>query len=111
MIYVFVFDNLLNWKNHIDQLAPKLSGACYSVKSMLHVSSIDTLKSIYFANFHTLMKYGIIFLGNSSDSKRVFTLQKKTVRLMMGAKSRNSCRDLFGRLETVTIPFEYIFFH
>jgi hypothetical protein len=35
-------DNHLNWKTHIDQLVPKLSGACYAVRFMLHVSSIDT---------------------------------------------------------------------
>jgi hypothetical protein len=60
-------DNNLNWKNHIDQLVPKLSGACYAVRSMLHISNIDTLKSIYFAYFHFLMKYGIILGGNSPD--------------------------------------------
>jgi hypothetical protein len=58
----------LNWKNHIDQLVPKLSGAYYAVRSMLHVSDTDTLKSIYFAHFHAF-KFGIIFVCNSSDSK------------------------------------------
>jgi hypothetical protein len=28
-------DNHSNWKNHIDQLIPKLSGACYAVRSLL----------------------------------------------------------------------------
>jgi hypothetical protein len=40
-------DNHLNWKNHIDQTVPKLSGACYTVTSMFHISNINTLKSIY----------------------------------------------------------------
>jgi hypothetical protein len=40
-------------------------------------SNTDTLKLIYFDYFHSLMKYGLIFWGNSSDSKKVFTLQKK----------------------------------
>jgi hypothetical protein len=25
-------DDPLNWKNHIDQMVPKLSGACYAVR-------------------------------------------------------------------------------
>jgi hypothetical protein len=25
-------DNHINWKNHIDQLVPKLSAACYAVR-------------------------------------------------------------------------------
>jgi hypothetical protein len=34
-------DNHLNWKNHIDQLIPKLSGACYAVSSC-YISAILT---------------------------------------------------------------------
>jgi hypothetical protein len=76
---------------------------------MLHISNIDTLQSVCFAYFHSLMKHGIIFWGNSSDSRKVFLLQKKIVRLVMGIKSRNSYRDLFKRLEIITLPCEYIF--
>jgi hypothetical protein len=73
------------------------------------ISATPTLKSIYFAYFYTLIKYGIIFWSNLSDSKKVLTLQKKFVRIMMGVKPRNSCRDLFKRLEILTLPCEYIF--
>jgi hypothetical protein len=44
-------DNHLNWMNHISQIIPKLS------------SNTDTLKSICFACFDSIMKYGIIFGG------------------------------------------------
>jgi hypothetical protein len=73
-------DNHLNWKTHICQLVSKPSGPCYAVRSMLKISNIDTPKSIYSAYFHFLMAYGIIFWGNSSDSKKTFSLQKKTVK-------------------------------
>jgi hypothetical protein len=36
-------------------LVPKLSGACYIVRSVLHISNTGTLKSIYLAYFHSLM--------------------------------------------------------
>jgi IS1 family transposase len=67
------------------------------------------LKSIYYAYFHSLMKYGIIFWGNSTDSKKVFTLQKKIVRIMLGVKPQNSCRGLFKRLQILPLPCRYIF--
>jgi len=51
---------------------------------MSHIGSIDTLKSIYFAYFHSIMKYGIIFWGNSPSSKMIFTLQKRTVKIIGG---------------------------
>jgi hypothetical protein len=54
-------DNHLNWKNHVDVMIPNLSRICCAIRSVSHVSSIDTLKSIYFAYFHSVMKYGIVF--------------------------------------------------
>jgi hypothetical protein len=37
-------DNHLNWENNILHLVPKLSGACYAVRSVLHISNTDTLQ-------------------------------------------------------------------
>ena len=33
-------DNHLTWKNHIAQIIPKLSAACYAVRSMAHITNI-----------------------------------------------------------------------
>jgi hypothetical protein len=74
---------------------------------LLHISNTDMLKSMYFAYFHSLMKYGVLFWGNSSDSKKVFTLQKKTVRIMVGVKSQNYLRDYRYYLFHVNIYFHY----
>jgi hypothetical protein len=56
-------DNHLSWENHIDQLVPKLTRTCYAVRSILHISNTDTLKSIYFNYFHSLLKHGMNFWG------------------------------------------------
>jgi hypothetical protein len=90
-------------------MIPKLSRACYAIISMSHISSTRTLESISFAYFHSIMKYGIIFGGNSPNSKMMLTLQKRTVTIIAGVKSRNSCRNLFMRLEILPLPCEYIF--
>jgi len=39
-------DNYLTWKNHIAQMISNLRGACYAVRLMVHISNINTLKSI-----------------------------------------------------------------
>ena len=39
--------------------------------------------------------YGIIFWGNSSNSGKIFSLQKKIVRIVNGTQRRTSCRSLF----------------
>jgi hypothetical protein len=83
-------------------MVPKLSGACYAVNSY-------TLKSVNFAHFYSITKYGIIFWGNSSNSKKIFTLQKKTIIIMVGAQLRTPCRSLFKKSEILPIPCQYIF--
>jgi hypothetical protein len=35
-------DNHLNWKNHIEQMIPHLSAACYAFRSSVHISSVYT---------------------------------------------------------------------
>jgi hypothetical protein len=60
---------------------------------------------IYFAYFHSILKIGIMFWENHTDSIRVFRLQKTVVRIMSGAKSRVSCKPLF---KILTLPSQYI---
>jgi hypothetical protein len=50
------------------------------------MSSTDTLKSIYFVYFHSIMKY--CFGGNSPQNKMIFTLQKRTVRIIADDKAK-----------------------
>jgi hypothetical protein len=68
---------------------------------MFHISNINTLKSIYFAYFHPIIQYGIILGGgggrNYSNSRKIFTLQKKIIRIMVGAHPRTPCRNLFKK--------------
>jgi hypothetical protein len=69
-------------------MIPKLRTGCYVVRLMFHISNTDTIKSIYFAYFPCIINYGIIFWDNSCNNKMIFTLQKKIVRIMAGAKPR-----------------------
>jgi hypothetical protein len=82
---------------------------CPACLILLHISNITTLKSIYFAYFHSVIQYGIIFWGNSSNSGKIFTLQKKIIRIMVGAWPRTPCRSLFKKLEILPVPCQYIF--
>jgi hypothetical protein len=36
-------DEHMNWKNHIGKILPKMSSACYVIRSMYHLSSKTTL--------------------------------------------------------------------
>jgi hypothetical protein len=56
-----------------------------------------------------VVEYGIIYWGNSSNIGHVFLLQKKVIRIMVGATSRCSCRSLFRKLDILTLPCLYIY--
>ena len=90
-------------------MIPKLSGTCYAIKLMVHISNINTLRSIYCAYFHSVIHYGIIFGGVTLPTVGRFSLykKKKYVRIMAGAQPRASCRSLFKQLEILPVPYQY----
>jgi len=89
------------------KILPKLSSACYLAR-MYSCCKLNTLKMIYFAYFHAVMEYVIIFWGDSVQSKRIFQQQKRIVRIMTKSTSRISCKTLFKKLEILTLTSQYI---
>jgi hypothetical protein len=67
----------INWKSHIQKLLPKLGSACYLIRRMSPFCNLSTIKMIYFAYFHSIMEFGIIFWGISVESKKILLQQKK----------------------------------
>jgi hypothetical protein len=63
---------------------------------------------VYFEYFHSIMKYGIIFWGNSTYVCRVFTLQKRIIRIMSGVGAKSLCRNLFKILDILPVSCQYI---
>jgi hypothetical protein len=64
---------------------------------------------VYYAFFHSVMAYGLIFWGNTNHSMRIFKLQKRAVRIMVGAGNRDSCRKIFTSPKILPLPSEYIY--
>jgi len=62
-------------------------------RSKLYLSN-DALKMVYYAFFHSVMSYGLIFWGNSTKSKCVFKLQKRAIRIIMGARNNDSFTEI-----------------
>ena len=73
-------DNHMNWKKHIELIVPKLSAACYAIRRLYYTLKSDALHMVYFAFFHSMINYRLIFWGNSTSIHRVFRLQKKIIR-------------------------------
>jgi hypothetical protein len=63
----------------------------------------------YFAYFHSIMSYGIIFWGNSSYANKIFKLQKTVMRLITGVGNRDSGRELFKNHKILALVLQYIY--
>ena len=46
--------------------------------------------------------------GNSSYNNTIFKLQKTVIRIMMNARNRESCRELFKKLNILPLHSQYI---
>jgi len=101
-------NNTLSWNNHIDKLMKKLSKACYIIRNLKTYMSASSLKVIYYAFFHSVMNYGIIFWGILLRSSIIFRTQKKAIRIMEGCGNRILCRNLFKKLQILPLTSQYM---
>ena len=99
----------LSWIKEIDYTCSRLSGVCYTLKVLKSYLDLDTLKVVYYANFYSVMKYGVAFWGGSSHSSRVFIIQKRALRTILGLTSVESCRSHFR--STGILTFYGVFIH
>ena len=99
----------LNWSSHILQLCRRLSSICYAIKSVQSKIGSCAAKNLYHACFESIIRYGIILWGNSPTCIKLFRIQKRIVRALTNAPHRAPCRDLFRKLEIMTLPSLYIF--
>jgi len=102
-------DSFLSWKPHIEQLTSKLNSAYYIIRSLKTLIPLETLRLIYFSNFHSIVLYGIIFWGNTGYSTSLFKIQKRVIRTMMNAGKNESCRKLFKHLNILPLQSQYVF--
>jgi hypothetical protein len=98
----------MSWKYHIEHISSKLSAACFIIRSLKPYRSINTLKIVYYPYFNSIVNYGLPFWGNSPQSMRIFRIQKRVIRIMLGRSRRDSCRDLFIELEILPLASQYI---
>jgi hypothetical protein len=56
-------DLALSWQEHIDKVTRKLNSACFVIRSLKSILTTDDLKIVYFAYVHSIITYGIVFLG------------------------------------------------
>jgi hypothetical protein len=109
-IGLFINDTL-SWKTYIYYIIPKLSSASYATRSVKLNVLHKTLRIIYYNYFNSITNYGLLLWGHSSGSAKIFRLQKNLIRIMLGCRSRDSCRNLFMKLKMLPLPSQYIYIY
>jgi hypothetical protein len=95
-----VYESSCTWKVHI---------ACFLMRVIKPILSIETLKIVYYSYFNSDMTYGIIFWGNSFFSMHIFRTQKRIIRVMSGLRPRDSCRETYRDWGILPLKSHYIF--
>ena len=79
------------------------------INSLKEVLSPNLIRNIYFTKFHSLLQFAILFCGGAGGelTTRIFRIQKRVIRSMVGVSSRTSRRQLFKELNILTLVSLY----
>ena len=65
--------NNVSWTLHMEKLLKKLSIACYMMRNLYYYLNLDSI----FAHFQSLLQFGIIFLGLTTNLHKALTMLKR----------------------------------
>ena len=71
--------------------------------------TLETLRTIYFSYFHSVLIYGIIFWGNPVHSQHIFIIQKRMIRLITNLEVKDSCHCVFKELGILPLYSQYFY--
>jgi hypothetical protein len=100
----------LSWHAHICSLCHNLSKTFFIIKSVKCTLSSHVLWNIYFAYFHSRLRYGIILWGGggTKESIKALCIHKKVIRLITGINKYESCRQKFKENRILTVTSIYV---
>lgn len=103
-----ILDQDINWKAHVDTVSKRINKFVYALKQIKNVTNIKTSITAYHAYVESVLRYGLIIWGNSTDQNRAFVAQKKCIRAIYGLQPDDSCRPIFKKLDLLPLPSLYI---
>lgn len=101
-------DPYLNWKAHIEKINSKISRSCYLLSVLSDIADKQTVKNAYYGYVFPLLKYGIIYWGNSVNVQSTFILQKRCIRTIYRLRQGESLRNIFRENNLLTVTGIYI---
>ena len=95
--------------SHILKKKKKINRFTFALKKLTRISNLKTALTAYHGHIGSILRYGLIFWGNSSNVDAVFKSQKRSIRAMCDMKSDETCKPKFKSLKILTLPSLYIY--
>lgn len=102
-------DKALTWKTHIEHISKKLSKSAFALYKLAQIVNTEAVLTAYHGLVASILRYGILFWGNSTEQNKVLLLQKRCIRAMFGLKTTDSCRPFFVKYGILTSISLFIF--
>ena len=102
-------DETVSWKYHVDTVASKITHSNYAtcINKAKNILPRQALKILYESLVQSHINYGLPIWGNSNYSKRIFKLQKKSLRII-NSKPHNFHTDpLFKENKILKLHDQY----
>jgi hypothetical protein len=80
-------------------------GKCVCTLCLINHHAMKTVGRVDDSSTYTFL----VLWGNLTNNSRVFKLQKKVIRIILGVGPRDSCRSLFKKLDILPLSCKYIF--
>jgi hypothetical protein len=105
-----VIDNTLSWEHHVEMTCSKISRNLFLTTRLSKLLDLNRRRMLYYGLIYPFLSYGITIWGQSAKAltRRIFILQKRTVRYIAGLKHLESCKDSFRYLKILTVYSLYI---
>lgn len=101
-------DSSVSWSEQIDHICSKLNKSFFALKTLKNTLNENSLLNFYYACVYSTLSYNIISWGQTIEYSRVFTIQKRIIRLIFGMTQRESCRTIFIDKKILTLACIYI---
>ena len=103
-------DSNLKFAQHIKKVSRKLSSSIFALRRLAQYCNSDVLRVAYFGCFYSNLAYAVPIWGAESiETKYIFSLQKRALRIVYGLKKNQSCRGVFKSNLMLTFPSVYTF--
>lgn len=99
----------LLWHDHVQFLMQKLKKAFFPLRRLSRIVEPNIVLYYYYAQVHSVLKYGLTSWGQTSHLRELFTIQKKIVRIVFNKPYNYHCKNLFVEKGILTVSSMYIY--